>query len=35
MLLLKMIEANPKTKFILFHGGFPWVGEPGVIVMHH
>jgi predicted TIM-barrel fold metal-dependent hydrolase len=35
MLLVDMIEANPKTKFILFHGGFPWVGETGVIVMKH
>ncbi len=35
MLLVDMIEANPKTKFILFHGGFPWVGETGVIVMRH
>jgi uncharacterized protein len=33
MLLVDMIQANPKTKFILFHGGFPWVGETGVIAM--
>ena len=33
MLLVDLIEANPKTKFILFHGGFPWVGETGVIAM--
>ena len=33
MLLVDLIEANPKTKFILFHGGYPWVGETGVIVM--
>lgn len=31
MLLVDAIEANPKTKFILFHGGFPWVGETAVI----
>jgi hypothetical protein len=31
ILLVDMIEANPKTKFILFHGGFPWVGETGAI----
>ncbi len=31
MLLVDLIEANPKTKFILFHGGYPWVGETGVI----
>lgn len=31
LLLTDVIEANPKTKFILFHGGYPWVGETGVI----
>jgi len=31
MLLVDMIEANPKTKFALMHGGFPWVGETGAI----
>ena len=35
MLLVDLIEANPHTKFILFHGGFPWVGETGVILMRH
>jgi len=35
VLLVDLIEANPKTKFILFHGGFPWTGETGVIVMRH
>jgi hypothetical protein len=35
MLLVDMIETNPKTRFILFHGGYPWVGETGVIVMRH
>ncbi|MFH1719693.1 MAG: amidohydrolase family protein [Planctomycetota bacterium] len=33
MLLVDLIQANPKTKFVLFHGGFPWVGETGVIAM--
>jgi predicted TIM-barrel fold metal-dependent hydrolase len=33
MLLVDLIEANPKTKFILFHGGYPWVGESAVIAM--
>jgi hypothetical protein len=33
MLLVDLIEANPKTKFVLFHGGFPWIGETGVIAM--
>jgi uncharacterized protein len=35
MLLVDMIQANPKTRFILFHGGYPWIGETGAIVMHH
>ncbi|UCD27350.1 MAG: amidohydrolase family protein [Planctomycetota bacterium] len=32
MLLVDMIEANKNTKFILFHGGYPWVDETGAIV---
>jgi len=32
MLLVDLIEANPKTKFILFHGGLPWIDESGAIV---
>ena len=35
MLLVDLIESNPRTKFILFHGGFPWVGETGVIAMKY
>jgi predicted TIM-barrel fold metal-dependent hydrolase len=35
LLLLNLIEANPRTKFILFHGGYPWVGETGAIVLRH
>ena len=27
--------ANPKTKFILFHGGYPWVGESGALATRH
>ena len=26
ILLVDLIEANLKTRFILFHGGYPWVG---------
>ena len=33
LLLVDLIEANRATKFVLFHGGFPWVGETGVIAM--
>lgn len=35
MLLVDLIEANPKTKFVLFHGGFPWVSESGLIAMKY
>ena len=35
MLLVDLIQKNPKTKFILFHGGYPWIGETGVILMRH
>src|SRR2546422_6432889 len=35
MLLVDLIEANPKTKFILFHGGYPWIGETGAIAMKY
>jgi predicted TIM-barrel fold metal-dependent hydrolase len=33
LLLVDVIQANPQTKFILFHGGYPWVGETAVIGM--
>jgi predicted TIM-barrel fold metal-dependent hydrolase len=33
MLLADLIEANPKTKFILMHGGYPWLGETAVLAM--
>ncbi len=35
LLLVDLIAANPKTKFILFHGGYPWVGETGAIATRH
>ncbi|MBI2431257.1 MAG: amidohydrolase family protein [Candidatus Hydrogenedentes bacterium] len=35
MLLVDLIQANRETKFILFHGGFPWIGEMGVIIQRH
>jgi predicted TIM-barrel fold metal-dependent hydrolase len=35
LLLLDLIEANPKTKFVLLHGGYPWVGETGAIALRH
>ncbi len=35
ILLVDYIDANPKTKFILFHGGYPWVGETGAIAMRY
>jgi hypothetical protein len=35
MLLLGLIEGHPKTRFALFHGGYPWVSETAAIVMRH
>ena len=35
MNLLTLIDANPRTKFILFHGGYPWVGETGAIMQRY
>ena len=31
--LCQLVAQHPQTKFVLFHGGFPWVGETGVIGM--
>lgn len=33
MNLVNVIKANPDTKFILFHGGFPWGSEVGGIAV--
>src|SRR5262249_59239946 len=33
MNLVDLIEANPRTKFILFHGGFPLRGGTGSILV--
>jgi hypothetical protein len=27
MKLIPLIRSNPKTQFVLFHGGFPWTGD--------
>ena len=35
LLLVDVIAAHPNTRFILFHGGYPWIGETGVIAMRH
>jgi hypothetical protein len=35
LLLADLIGANPRTKFILFHGGFPWIGETAILAMRH
>lgn len=35
LLLVDLIDANPKTKFILFHGGYPWIGETEAIAMRY
>lgn len=35
MNLLNLIEGNPRTQFVLLHGGYPWVGETGAIVQRY
>jgi len=35
MLLEPYIARNPKTKFVLFHGGFPWVKETAGIAHNY
>lgn len=35
MLLVELISKNKETKFILFHGGYPWVNETAVILQRH
>ena len=35
MNLLNLIEANPRTQFVLLHGGYPWVGETGAIMQRY
>lgn len=35
ILLADLIEANPGTKFVLFHGVYPWVGETGAIAKRY
>ncbi len=35
MLLVDLIAANPNTKFVLLHGGFPWVEEAGIIATRY
>jgi predicted TIM-barrel fold metal-dependent hydrolase len=35
LLLVDLIQNHPGTKFILFHGGYPWVGETAAILMRH
>jgi predicted TIM-barrel fold metal-dependent hydrolase len=33
--LVDLIHANPRTKFVLFHGGYPWIGETEAIAMRY
>lgn len=33
LFLMELIRGNPQTRFILFHGGFPWIHESGAVVM--
>lgn len=34
MALLTLIERHPRTKFVLFHGGYPWLHETAAL-MHN
>lgn len=34
LLLENLIRDYPKTTFILFHGGYPWVGETAAMALH-
>ena len=34
-LLLNLIQKYPETKFVLFHGGFPYMGELTAMVKNH
>ncbi|HYF00838.1 MAG TPA: amidohydrolase family protein [Planctomycetota bacterium] len=35
LLLLNLIRAHPGTRFVLFHGGYPWITETAAILMRH
>ena len=35
MMLEQTIENNPEVKFVLFHGGFPWVNEVASLAHNH
>jgi len=35
MHLENVVAAHPRTRFMLFHGGFPWVGETGMMLMRY
>ena len=35
MHLENVIVAHPNTTFILFHGGYPWMGETGMLLMRY
>ena len=31
--LENLIQAHPETRFMVFHGGFPWIGETSMLAM--
>ena len=35
MNLVPMIEKHPETKFVLFHGGYPWVEEVAALAHNY
>jgi len=35
MLLFDLIAGNPRTKFVLLHGGYPWIEDAAVLAQTH
>jgi len=35
MLLFGLISGNPRTKFVVLHGGYPWIDDAAVLVQTH
>jgi len=35
MLLFNLVAGNPRTKFVLLHGGYPWIGDAAVLAQTH
>ncbi len=35
MLLMNLIAGNPRTKFVLLHGGYPWIDDMAILAQTH